>query len=133
MSVTTSSVISELTASSFGDVAGAAAGTGRRFTDLFGRTFAAPVASTSSSPVSTVAGALDLAVVTPFGDDGLGVTTAAAVAGRRGTIDARAAVGRRRRASRSSTTRDGVAIVDARRADADGYDLADAHDTRRRL
>ncbi len=111
VSVTTSSVISELTASSFGEVAGAATGTGRRFTDLFGRTFAALVASTSSNPVSTVAGALDLVVVTPFGSDGLGVTTAAAVAGQRGTIDAVLPSGDVVSAELVDT-RDGVAIVE---------------------
>jgi hypothetical protein len=117
VSVTTSSVITELTASSFGDVAGAATGTGRRFTDLIGRTFASLLASTSSSPVSTAAGGADLVVVTPFGADGLGVTTAAAVAGRRGTIDAVLPSGDVVSAELVDT-RDGVAIVEL----ADGTD-----------
>jgi hypothetical protein len=111
VSVTTSSVITELTASSFGDVAGAATGTGRRFTDLIGRTFASLLASTSSSPVSTAAGVADLVVVTPFGADGLGVTTAAAVAGHRGTIDAVLPSGDVVSAELVDT-RDGVAIVE---------------------
>jgi hypothetical protein len=111
VSVTTSSAIGELTASSFGDVAGAAAGAGRRFTDLIGRTFAALMASTSSSPASTTAAVADLVVVTPFGADGLGVTTAAAVAGRRGTIDAVLPSGDVVSAELVDT-RDGVAIVE---------------------
>ena len=116
MSVTTSSVITELTASSFGDVAGAATGTGRRFTDLIGRTFASLLASTSSSPVSTAAGVADLVVVTPFGADGLGVTTAAAVAGHRGR--SMRSCRRVTSSAPSSSTRDGVAIVEL----ADGAD-----------
>jgi hypothetical protein len=111
VTVTTSSVIGELTASSFGEVAGAATGTGRRFTDLFGRTFAALLASTSSSPVTTAVGALGLVVVTPFGSDGLGVTTAVAVAGQRGTIDAVLPSGAVVSAELIET-RDGVAIVE---------------------
>jgi hypothetical protein len=111
VSVTTSSVISELTATSLGEVAGAATGTGRRFTDLLGRTFARLLASTSSTPVSTAVGSFDLVVVTPFGSDGLGVTTAAAVAGRRGEIDAVLPSGDVVSAELIDT-RDGVAIVE---------------------
>jgi hypothetical protein len=114
VSVTTSSVIGELTElapGSFGDVAGAATGTGRRFTDLLGRAFSSLLASTSSSPASATVRPIGHVVVTPIGSDGLGVTTAAAIAGRRGTISAMLPSGDIVGAELVGT-RDGLALVE---------------------
>jgi hypothetical protein len=61
--------------------------------------------------MSTAAGNVELAVVKPLGSDGLGVTTAAAVAGQRGTIDAVLPSGDMTSA-KLVDTRDGVAIVE---------------------
>jgi hypothetical protein len=97
--VSTSSVLTSASGNSFGELAGAATSSGRRFTDLVGRALSSLVASADRSDVTaaTISVApsyptgLDdasFAVVTPIGDDGLGVTTAAAVEGRSGAIQA---------------------------------------------
>jgi hypothetical protein len=91
--------LTSVTADSFGELAGAASNTGRRFTDLVGRTLSSLVSSVNranDSAASVTAslqpaagdGEADFVVVTPIGADGLGVTTAAAVAGHSGSIEA---------------------------------------------
>jgi hypothetical protein len=91
--------LTSVTADSFGELAGAASNTGRRFTDLVGRTLSSLVSSVNranDSAASVTAslqpaagdGEADFVVVTPIGADGLGVTTAAAVVGHSGSIEA---------------------------------------------
>jgi hypothetical protein len=98
VTASTAAVFPTVSSDSFGDVAGAASNGGRRFTDLVGRTLSSLVSSVNRSQVSAstlsgrsepdAADGAELAVVTPIGDAGLGVTTAAAVEGRSGAIEA---------------------------------------------
>jgi hypothetical protein len=98
VTASTATVLPTVSADSFGDVAGAASNGGRRFTDLVGRTLSSLVSSVNRSPVSasTISGGQaptgterrGLAVVTPIDAAGLGVTTAAAVEGQSGAIEA---------------------------------------------
>ncbi len=110
------SVLTGVSTTSFDDVAGAAATTGRRFTDVVGRTLSSMVATTnrSAARVSTSSAPAQLdarfAVVTPIGDDGLGITTAAAVEGRSGVIEAMLPTGAVVSAELLGTD-DGVALV----------------------
>ena len=110
------SVLTGVSTTSLDDVAGAAATTGRRFTDVVGRTLSSMVATTNRSAVrvstSSAPAQLDVrfAVVTPIGDDGLGITTAAAVEGRSGVIEAMLPTGAVVSAELLGTD-DGVALV----------------------
>ncbi len=128
VTVSTSSAFPTVSADSFGELAGAASNGGRRFTDLLGRTLSSFFSSTDRSQVSAStivrssgehAGvdSAEFAVVTPIGTDGLGVTTAAAVAGRSGTIEAMLPSGAIVTAELVGTD-NGVAVVRLARADA---------------
>jgi hypothetical protein len=98
VTASTAAVFPTVSADSFGDVAGAASDGGRRFTDMVGRTLSSLVSSVNRSQVSaptisglsapTAAEGGELALVTPIDVDGLGVTTAAAIDGQSGAIEA---------------------------------------------
>ena len=105
------------TSNSINDIAGAAANSGRRFTDVVGRTLTSmiattdrTVASSSSTPALLAPSDAELAVVTPIAQDRLGITTAAAVEGRTGTIEAMLPTGVRVIAELLGTD-DGFALV----------------------
>jgi hypothetical protein len=131
VTVTTSSAFGSLGAEQVGELAGAASDTGRRFTDLIGRTLSSLLPSTSTpkpelSSTTTVRLAT-FAVVTPIGTDNLGVTTAAAVAGSSGSIEAMLPSGVTVSAQLLGTD-GGVAVVKlpAQPADANAASLADS-------
>ena len=122
ITVSTSAVFQTVSADSFGELAGAASNGGRRFTDLLGRTlssfFASPDRSqVSASTIARPAGATSgvggtaFAVVTPIGSEGLGVTTAAAVEGQVGKIEAMLPSGAIITAELIDT-HDGIAVVE---------------------
>jgi hypothetical protein len=96
-------------------LAGVASEAGGRFTDLLGRTLSSllPVTTTPSSDLSSASPrrSAAFAVVTPFGADNLGVTTAAAVEGADGIIEAMLPSGDIVNAELVET-HDGVAIVE---------------------
>jgi hypothetical protein len=131
VTASTAAVFPTVSADSFGDVAGAASNGGRRFTDLVGRTLSSLVSSVNRSQVSvstasgqpalTAADGAQLAVVTPIDDGGLGVTTAAAVEGQSGAIEAMLPSGSVVAAELVGTG-NGVAVV--RLAEAAGDDAA---------
>jgi hypothetical protein len=89
VTATSSSVFTDLGAGTFGEVAGAASSTGRRFTDLIGRTLTSLLASSErdadTAPPDQPAA---FAVVTPIGSGGLAVTTEAALDRRSGALRA---------------------------------------------
>ena len=97
VTVSTSSGFQVVSSDSFGELASAATNGSRRFTDLLGRTLSSLLSSTNRSQASvstvfvspgrTAGDSTDVALVTPVGSEGLGVTTAAAVEGRSGTIE----------------------------------------------
>ena len=127
ITVSTSAVFQTVSADSFGELAGAASNGGRRFTDLLGRTLSSFFASSDRSQVSasTIAlptgatsgvGGTAFAVVTPIGTEGLGVTTAAAVEGQSGKIDAMLPSGAIITAELIAT-HDGIAVVELPEAD----------------
>ncbi len=98
VTASTAAVFPTVSADSFGDLADAASNGGRRFTDMVGRTLSSLVSSVNRSqvsastmsglPVLTAADGGELAIVTPIDHGGLGVTTAAAVEGQSGAIEA---------------------------------------------
>jgi hypothetical protein len=120
VTASTAAVFPTVSADSIGDVAGAASNGGRRFTDMVGRTLSSLVSSVNRSQVSastlsgvsapTAADGAELAVVTPIDDGGLGVTTAAAVEGQSGAIEAMLPSGSVVAAELVGTA-DGVAVV----------------------
>jgi hypothetical protein len=130
VTVSTSAVFPTFSADSVGELAEAASNGGRRFTDLLGRTLSAFLSSTDRSQVSASTISLSssdtsrvdsatFAVVTPIGTDGLGVTTAAAVEGRSGTIEAMLPSGAIVTAELVGTD-NGVAVVNLSDTDSTG-------------
>ena len=121
VTVSTSAGFPAVGSSTFGELVEAAGNGGRRFTDLFGRTLTSLLSSAdhnqaSASTISFSPGPppdgddVELAMVTPIGSDGLGVTTAAAIDGRSGTIEAMLPSGAIVTAE-LVTADDGVAVV----------------------
>jgi hypothetical protein len=120
VTASTSAVFPTVSAESFGEVAGAASTGGRRFTDLVGRTLSSLVSSVNRSqvsastisglPASTAGEVRELALVTPIDAAGFGVTTAAAVEGRSGAIEAVLPSGSRVDAELVGTD-NGIAVV----------------------
>jgi hypothetical protein len=128
VTVSTSSAFTGVSSNTFGDLVGAASNGGRRFTDLFGRTLTSLLSSADRNQASASTISLsgptpggddvELAMVTPIGTDGLGVTTAAAIDGRSGTIEAMLPSGAIVTAE-LVTADDGVAVVELSDADAE--------------
>jgi hypothetical protein len=121
--VTSSSVLGNLGTDSFAGLS-AARSTSRLLTELLSATLSSIASDSELSAVSTPLvtprePAVRLAVVTPIGSDGLGVTTEAAVAGRTGVIEAMLPTGATVTAELVGA-RNGVAIVELPEVDDDG-------------